>query len=67
MALLEVENLQTRFRTPEGVNRAVAGCVFASRCPYATELCRELAPALAPKAPGHVAACHYARREALAA
>jgi len=45
----------------------IAGCVFASRCPYATELCRELAPALAPKAPGHVAACHYARREALAA
>jgi peptide/nickel transport system ATP-binding protein len=44
----------------------IAGCVFASRCPYATELCRELAPALAPKAPGHVAACHYARREALA-
>jgi peptide/nickel transport system ATP-binding protein len=45
----------------------IAGCVFASRCPYATELCRELAPALAPKAPGHVAACHYARREAMAA
>jgi peptide/nickel transport system ATP-binding protein len=44
----------------------IAGCVFASRCPYATELCRELAPALAPNAPGHVAACHYARREALA-
>src|SRR5215210_2385174 len=45
----------------------IAGCVFASRCPYATELCRELAPALAPKAPGHVAACHYAPREAVAA
>jgi peptide/nickel transport system ATP-binding protein len=45
----------------------IKGCVFASRCPYATELCRELAPALAPKAPHHVAACHYARREAAAA
>jgi peptide/nickel transport system ATP-binding protein len=45
----------------------IPGCVFASRCPYATGLCRELAPALAPKAPGHVAACHYARREAIAA
>ena len=25
MALLEIENLQTHFRTPEGVNRAVDG------------------------------------------
>jgi peptide/nickel transport system ATP-binding protein len=36
------------------------GCVFASRCPYATDLCRKVAPALEAKAPGHVAACHYA-------
>jgi peptide/nickel transport system ATP-binding protein len=45
----------------------IPGCVFASRCPLATELCRELAPALETKAPGHVAACHYAAREAVAA
>jgi peptide/nickel transport system ATP-binding protein len=45
----------------------IPGCVFATRCPYATELCREFAPALEPKAPAHVAACHYARKEALAA
>ena len=25
MALLEIDNLQTHFRTPEGVNRAVDG------------------------------------------
>ncbi|HEX8245709.1 MAG TPA: ABC transporter ATP-binding protein [Longimicrobium sp.] len=44
------------------------GCVFASRCPYATDLCRKVAPALEAKAPGHAAACHYAPREgALAA
>jgi peptide/nickel transport system ATP-binding protein len=45
----------------------IAGCVFASRCALATEMCRQLAPALETKAPGHVAACHYAVREAVAA
>jgi oligopeptide/dipeptide ABC transporter ATP-binding protein len=40
----------------------IRGCVFAGRCPYATDLCREIAPALDVKAPGHVAACHYAPR-----
>jgi peptide/nickel transport system ATP-binding protein len=45
----------------------IQGCVFANRCPQATDLCHSLAPALALKAPGHVAACHYARRDALAA
>jgi peptide/nickel transport system ATP-binding protein len=45
----------------------IQGCVFANRCPQATDLCHSLAPALALKAPGHVAACHYARRDAVAA
>jgi peptide/nickel transport system ATP-binding protein len=44
-----------------------AGCAFASRCTSATELCRRAAPALALKAPGHVAACHHAPNHAAAA
>ena len=28
MAILEVENLQTHFRTPDGINRAVDGVSF---------------------------------------
>jgi peptide/nickel transport system ATP-binding protein len=45
----------------------IQGCVFASRCNQATELCREIAPALEQKAPRHMAACHYATKEAVAA
>jgi peptide/nickel transport system ATP-binding protein len=45
----------------------IPGCVFAGRCPLATDLCRQVAPALEAKAQGHVAACHYALKEAAAA
>jgi peptide/nickel transport system ATP-binding protein len=41
----------------------IPGCVFASRCPHATDLCVQVAPALEEKAPGHAAACHYAPKE----
>ncbi|WP_376091403.1 ABC transporter ATP-binding protein [Roseomonas sp. CCTCC AB2023176] len=49
------------------LKRRIDGCVFATRCPYVTDLCRKVAPALEAKAPGHVAACHYAVKEAVAA
>src|SRR5271169_2687770 len=45
----------------------IVGCVFAGRCPIATELCRQVAPALERKAPGHFAACHYAAADMVAA
>ena len=35
-----------------------SGCRFHTRCPYATERCRETAPELKEYAPGHYAACH---------
>ena len=37
-----------------------AGCYFSPRCRYATELCREEAPALIDVGDGHLVACHYA-------
>jgi peptide/nickel transport system ATP-binding protein len=40
----------------------IVGCAFASRCPMASDLCREVAPAFEAKTPGHQAACHYAER-----
>ena len=35
-----------------------SGCRFHTRCPYATDKCREAAPELKEYAPGHYAACH---------
>ena len=49
------------------LKQRIPGCVFATRCASATDLCRQSAPALELKAPGHLAACHYAPKEALAA
>lgn len=34
------------------------GCRFASRCPYATEICRTQMPELQEVEPGHIVACH---------
>jgi peptide/nickel transport system ATP-binding protein len=49
------------------LKQRIQGCVFASRCAKVTELCRKVAPALETKAPGHMAACHYALKQAVAA
>jgi peptide/nickel transport system ATP-binding protein len=49
------------------LKQRISGCVFAERCAYATSLCRSVAPALELKAPGHIAACHYAEKEEIAA
>ncbi len=38
-----------------------SGCYFHPRCRYAQEICRVQAPELVEVAPGHFAACHFAR------
>jgi peptide/nickel transport system ATP-binding protein len=49
------------------LERRIAGCVFASRCRFATDLCRAIAPSLEAKADRHFAACHLVSRGAAAA
>jgi peptide/nickel transport system ATP-binding protein len=49
------------------LKQRIEGCVFASRCHLATDLCRAVAPALEAKASGHFAACHFAPKAAAAA
>lgn len=44
------------------LRKPIVGCAFAPRCPRATGICRELAPAVELKAPGHLVACHHAGR-----
>jgi peptide/nickel transport system ATP-binding protein len=41
---------------------AIAGCIFAPRCAYATDKCRTDYPPLEQKAPGHHVACWHADR-----
>ena len=38
------------------------GCVFCTRCRYATDECRSVAPKLEEVEPGHKVACHHFRR-----
>ena len=49
------------------LKQRIPGCLFAGRCSRATDLCRKVAPGLEAKAPGHLAACHYAPTEMAAA
>jgi peptide/nickel transport system ATP-binding protein len=45
------------------LKQRIVGCVFAGRCSYATDLCRQVAPALRPAAERHIVACHHAGAE----
>jgi oligopeptide/dipeptide ABC transporter ATP-binding protein len=56
-----------RARTPRRLQGEIpspldppAGCVFHTRCPIATDICRREIPPLRALGPGHAAACHHA-------
>ena len=36
-----------------------SGCKFHTRCPYVTDICKELTPEIQEAAPGHFVACHH--------
>lgn len=49
---------------PPDLRTEVTGCLFAPRCPFATEVCgqREPEPQPVPDRPGQQAACHHSDR-----
>jgi peptide/nickel transport system ATP-binding protein len=49
------------------LKKRIEGCVFAGRCPRATEACTQVAPALREATTTHKVACHHAEMEASAA
>jgi oligopeptide/dipeptide ABC transporter ATP-binding protein len=52
------ERLVVSGEPPNPINPP-SGCVFHTRCPRATEICREIEPPLARYPNGHLAACHH--------
>jgi oligopeptide/dipeptide ABC transporter ATP-binding protein len=54
----EPERAAAVFAEPE------AGCPYNPRCPFAEEICFSVDPPLLELAPGHLAACHVAARNA---
>ena len=63
----DVEKAKTYTRLQGEVSSPIdtkPGCLFANRCPYATERCRTETPALKKIAHDHYAACHVLGGEA---
>src|SRR5690348_2032624 len=52
--------------TVPSLREPIPGCPFASRCAFATDICRREMPAFDEKEPGHFAACFHSDRVAAA-
>jgi peptide/nickel transport system ATP-binding protein len=51
-----------RGRVPAPKDRPRGACIFAPRCDYATDHCRDERPLLRPIKPGHTARCFYSEQ-----
>lgn len=54
----QLERIEIRGEVPSLMNRP-RGCEFHTRCPYAREHCRQVAPAVSSAGQGHTYTCHY--------
>jgi peptide/nickel transport system ATP-binding protein len=52
--------------TVPSLRETIAGCPFAARCAFSTDICRREMPGFEEKEPGHFAACFHADRVAAA-
>lgn len=57
-----VERLQEIPGMVPALSNLPAGCTFAPRCTYASDICRREYPAYEEKRPGHLAACWHSDR-----
>lgn len=55
------ERLKVAGEVPSALN-VPPGCAFNTRCPFATEICREQEPPYLEVDPGRFTACHHAER-----
>ncbi|MCB1181705.1 MAG: ATP-binding cassette domain-containing protein [Chlamydiia bacterium] len=58
----DVESKRTRIIMPEGMPDPLSppsGCIFRTRCPFASKICQEKTPSLAQISPTHFTNCHF--------
>ena len=53
----KIERQRKALRVPEELPLTTAGCPFSTRCPYATDTCRQEKPEWREVSPGHFVAC----------